>query len=72
MSLKNSLNSFFYISIDGVIEIHKRQLTDCGGADGIRNLDGLISAAESSKATFGGEDLYFAIEKTMKMASSSI
>ncbi len=58
MSSENSLSNFFYISMDVVYEVHKRQLAEFGGADGIRNLDGLISAVESPKATFAGEDLY--------------
>lgn len=58
MSSENSLNNIFYISMNVVLEIHKRQLAEFGGADGIRNKDGLISAVESPKVTFGGEDLY--------------
>jgi len=58
MSSKNSPSEPFFISLNVVLEIHKRQLRDFGGADGIRNRAGLESAVEVPKATFGGEDLY--------------
>lgn len=58
MSSKNSPSEPFYISLDAVIEIHKRQLKEFGGADGIRNRSGLEAAVESPKATFDGIDLY--------------
>lgn len=47
-----------YISLDVVLEIHRRQLADFGGADGIRNRAGLEAAVEVPKATFDGQDLY--------------
>lgn len=58
MSLKSSLSNPFYISLEVVLKIHKRQLQEFGGAEGIRNPSGLESAEESPKATFDGQDLY--------------
>lgn len=58
MSSKSSQSNFHYISIDVVLEIHRRQLAEFGGAEGIRNQAGLESAIESPKATFDGQDLY--------------
>lgn len=58
MSSKNSPSEVLYISLEVVLEIHKRQLKDFGGADGIRNQSGLEAAVETPKATFDGQDLY--------------
>jgi death-on-curing protein len=58
MSSKNSPNEISYISLEVVLEIHKRQLKEFGGSDGIRNQSGLEAAVESPKSTFGGQDLY--------------
>ena len=58
MSLKNWPSNPFYISLPVVLEIHKRQLEEFGGAEGIRNHSGLESALESPKGTFDGQDLY--------------
>ena len=37
MSSKNSPSEISYISLEVVLEIHKRQLKEFGGSDGIRN-----------------------------------
>lgn len=58
MSSRNSPSEPFYISLETVLEIHRRQLAEFGGAKGIRNYVGLESAIETPKATFGGDDLY--------------
>lgn len=58
MSSKSSPSEISYISLEVVLEIHKRQLKEFGGADGIRNQSGLEAAVEAPKSTFGGEDLY--------------
>jgi len=58
MSSKSSPNNLFYISLEVVFEIHRLQLQEFGGADGVRNLEGLKSAIETPKATFDGSDLY--------------
>jgi death-on-curing protein len=58
MSSKNSPSEPFYISLEIVLEIHKRQLMEFGGSSGIRNQAGLESAVEVPKSTFDGADLY--------------
>jgi death on curing protein len=58
MYSKNSPSEPFYISLEVVVEIHRRQLKEFGGSDGIRNRSGLEAAVESPKATFDGKDLY--------------
>lgn len=47
-----------YLSLTEVIAIHETMLTIGGGADGILNLNLLISAIERSKSTFNGQELY--------------
>jgi death-on-curing protein len=58
MSSKNSPSDIFYISLEVVLEIHRRQLKEFGGAEGLRNRPGLEAAVENPKATFDGKDLY--------------
>jgi len=58
MSLKNSRSEPFYISLEVVLEIHRRQLAEFGGAPGIRNQAGLEAAVEVPKSTFDDQDLY--------------
>jgi len=58
MSSKNLPNEPFYISLEVVLEIHRRQLKEFGGADGIRSLEGQEAAVATPKATFDGKDLY--------------
>jgi len=45
-------------SVDTVMEIHARDINQFGGMQGIRAPELLESAIESTRATFGGEDLY--------------
>lgn len=47
-----------YISMDVVLEIHRRQIKEFGGAEGLRNKESLDAAIEAPKATFDGVDLY--------------
>ena len=58
MSSRNSQSEPFYISLEVVLEIHQRQLSEFGGAEGLRNPSGLASAIEVPKSTFDGQDLY--------------
>jgi death-on-curing protein len=58
MFSKNSQSETLYVSLEVVLEIHRRQLAEFGGAAGIRNQAGLESAIEVPKATFDGQDLY--------------
>lgn len=51
-------SKIIYLDKELIIEIHKLQIEEHGGLDGIRNLGGLESAIAQPEATFGGEDLY--------------
>ena len=47
-----------YLSIDQVLDLHRRQIRAFGGASGIRDRGALDAAVARPQATFGGEDLY--------------
>jgi death-on-curing protein len=47
-----------YLSIDQVLDLHRRQIRAFGGASGLRDRGALESAVARPQATFGGEDLY--------------
>jgi len=47
-----------YLSVENVITIHDTFLKEFGGLQGIRDINLLISAVESPKATMFGQDLY--------------
>lgn len=51
-----------YITIDYIMKLHKKMIDATGGLEGIRDIELLKSAVENSKATFGGTDLYPAVE----------
>jgi death-on-curing protein len=50
--------SIIYLTLNQVLMIHQSQLKAFGGSAGIRNREGLESATEQPKASFGGDDLY--------------
>jgi death-on-curing protein len=47
-----------FLSVDDVLEIHKKQLDAFGGIDGIRDTTLLESAVMTPQASFGGEYLH--------------
>lgn len=47
-----------YLSIDQVMRIHERVITDSGGSHGVRDLAAVDSAVAQPQQTFFGEDLY--------------
>ena len=47
-----------YLNLEIVLEIHKVQLEEHGGMDGIRDHGGLDSAIAQPQSSFGGDDLY--------------
>lgn len=47
-----------FLSVDDVLEIHKKQLDAFGGIDGIRDTSLLESAVMTPQASFGGEYLH--------------
>lgn len=51
------------LSVEQVIELHKKMLNTTGGADGIRELSLLESALNNAFATFDGIELYKTTEE---------
>lgn len=49
---------FSYLTVEQVLFIHMRLITETGGSLGLRDLALLESAVARPQATFGGEDLY--------------
>jgi death-on-curing protein len=47
-----------YLSLEQVLDLHRRQLHLFGGAPGLRDRGALESAVARPQMTFGGEDLY--------------
>ena len=47
-----------YLSIDQILDLHRRQIRGFGGASGLRDRGALEAAVARPQATFGGEDLY--------------
>ena len=54
------VSGVIYIDLDIIIEIHRIQIEEHGGAIGARSLDGLKSAISQPQAIFGNEDLHVA------------
>ena len=62
-----------YISIDEVLAVHDRVISETGGKKGILDFTLLHSAVERSKVSFGGTDLYPTIfEKAAALLHSLI
>ena len=51
-----------YLSLEQVLDLHRRQLRLFGGAAGLRDRGALESAVARPLMTFGGEDLYPELE----------
>jgi death-on-curing protein len=47
-----------YLTVEQVLFIHSRLITETGGTHGVRHLGSLQAAVERPKATFEGRDLY--------------
>jgi death-on-curing protein len=47
-----------YLTVDEIIEIHRRQIESYGGSEGIRDSGGLESATATPIATFDGQYLH--------------
>lgn len=47
-----------YIHLSEVFELHRRIISETGGATGLRDLNGLEAAVAQPRMTFGGSDLY--------------
>ena len=51
-----------YLTLAEVLDLHRRVIEQCGGADGVRELSGVESAVAQTQMTFDGDDLYPTIE----------
>jgi death-on-curing protein len=47
-----------YLSLNELLELHRRVMEQSGGIAGIHNLDAIESALAQPQMTFGGEELY--------------
>lgn len=62
-----------YLTLNEVLELHRRLIELFGGAAGIRDLRALESALAQPRLTFGGEELYPTIaEKAASLGFSLI
>lgn len=51
-----------YLTLPEVLDLHRRVVEESGGAGGVRDLGGVQSAVAQPQMSFGGEELYPAIE----------
>jgi len=47
-----------YLTLNDVLEVHRKVMAQSGGAEGLMSLSALESALAQPQMTFGGEDLY--------------
>jgi death on curing protein len=47
-----------YLTVDEVLELHRRLVTQSGGGSGVRDMNALDSAVAQPRISFGGEELY--------------
>jgi death-on-curing protein len=47
-----------YLTLNDVLEVHRKVMAQSGGAEGLISLSALESALAQPQMTFGGEDLY--------------
>ena len=52
-----------YPTFAEVLEVHRRVVSETGGATALRDLGALESATAQPRASFGGEDLYPSLEE---------
>jgi death-on-curing protein len=51
-----------YLTLNEVLDLHRRTIERSGGAERVRELGGVESAVAQPQMTFGGEELYPTIE----------
>lgn len=51
-------SEIFFLSEDDIHEIHRRQINEFGGLDGVRDQGLLLSALATPMSQFDGQDLY--------------
>ena len=62
-----------YLTLEQVLELHKRIVNLSGGSHGIRSQGGVESAIAQPQMTFGGEELYpSVVEKAVALGFSLI
>ena len=62
-----------FLTLNEVLELHRRLIHLFGGSSGIRDSDALKSALAQPRMTFGGEELYpTIIEKAVALGFSII
>lgn len=62
-----------YLTLNELLQLHRRLIEQFGGSAGIRNMGALESALAQPRMTFGGEDLYPTIvEKASALGFSLI
>jgi len=62
-----------YLTLEEVLEVHRRVLDQSGGASGVRDLGALESAVAQPRMTFDGVDLYpTVIEKAAALGYSLV
>ena len=47
-----------YLTLAEVLDLHRRVISQSGGAEGVRELGGVESAVAQPQMMFGGEQLY--------------
>ena len=52
-----------YLTLEEVLESHKRVIAESGGSSGVRDLGAVESAVAQPVMTFGGEELYPTLEE---------
>lgn len=52
-----------YLTFAEVLELHRRVVSETGGATALRDLGALESATAQPRASFGGNDLYPSLEE---------
>ena len=62
-----------YLTVNEVLELHRLALEQSGGADGVREQNGLESALAQPMMTFAGQDLYpTLVEKAVALCFSLV
>ena len=62
-----------YLTVNEVLELHRLALEQSGGADGVRDQNGLESALAQPSMTFAGQDLYpTLVEKAVALCFSLV
>ena len=62
-----------YLTVEEVLELHRRVIAASGGASGVRDLGSIESAVAQPRMAFGGQDLYVGLaEKAATLGFSLV